>query len=307
MRRAAATAQRATTADWIRAARPATLGLAFAPVALGAGAADYLYDILDRPFLAPKPVTLMILAVLLAFALQIGVNFANDYSDGIRGTDARRVGPARLVGSGAAAPKTVLRVALVFFGAAAVIGIAITVITGLWWLLAVGAAAIVAAWFYTGGKRPYGYFALGELVVFVFFGLVATTGTAFIITGEIWLESILLGIAQGFFAMAVLLINNMRDRATDIDSGKRTLSVRIGVVASRVLFASLVLLPYVILLWFAATFFLAPFVYFTLVCAVPTVLIGVMSRSPKDYILALKLTVITSLLFAVSLAAALAN
>ncbi len=290
--------------DWIRAARPATLGLAFAPVALGIGVAEFAMDFTDEPFLQPRPIALSVLAILIAFFLQIGVNFANDYSDGIRGTDAHRVGPARLVGSRAATPGRVLRVALGFFAAAGAAGIAVAVIAGYWWIIAVGAVSIVAAWFYTGGKRPYGYHALGEVVVFVFFGLVATAGTAYILTGEIWWDSVLLGVAQGFFAMAVLLINNNRDRETDIASGKRTLSVRVGPGFSRALFAIFMAVPYVILGYFSLLFFLAPFVFMTLFVAIPTVLIGTMAASPKDYVLALKLSVVTSLLFAVGLAAA---
>ena len=261
-------------------------------------------DFTDEPFLQPRPLVLSVLAVLIAFFLQIGVNFANDYSDGIRGTDAHRVGPARLVGSGAARPSTVLRVALGFFAAAGVAGLAVAAITGFWWIIAVGAVAVVAAWFYTGGKRPYGYHALGEVVVFVFFGLVATAGTAYILTGEIWWDSVLLGVAQGFFAMAVLLINNNRDRATDIASGKRTLSVRVSPAWGRALFAIFMLVPYVILGYFSVLFFLAPFVYMTLFIAIPTVLIGTMAGGPKDYVLALKLSVVTSLVFSVGLAAA---
>jgi 1,4-dihydroxy-2-naphthoate polyprenyltransferase len=170
------TAQRgpATAADWIAGARLRTLPLAIAPVALGTGAG--IVAIPDGPWHPARA----LLALVVALALQIAVNYANDYSDGVRGTDDHRVGPARLTGSGAAKPKHVLAVALSFFALAAMAGLALTVVTGQWWMLAVGAVAIVAAWFYTGGKHPYGYYGLGELVVFVFFGIVATAGSAYV-------------------------------------------------------------------------------------------------------------------------------
>lgn len=156
---------------WIEGARLRTLPLAVAPVAIGAGAAASIQSF---------DATLSLLALAVALFLQIGVNYANDYSDGIRGTDAKRVGPLRLTGSNSVKPAAVKRAAFAFFFLAAVAGLAIVLITQIWWLLAIGVAAIIAAWFYTGGKSPYGYAALGELAVFIFFGLVATVGTAYI-------------------------------------------------------------------------------------------------------------------------------
>jgi 1,4-dihydroxy-2-naphthoate octaprenyltransferase len=289
--------RKATPRDWIAGARLRTLPLAIAPVALGTGAAYVAkgYDLL-----------LAVLCLAVALLLQVAVNYANDYSDGVRGTDAHRVGPARLTGSGAAKPRTVLTVALLFFGLAAVAGLAIVMLSGHWWLLAVGAVAILAAWFYTGGKRPYGYAGFGEVVAFVFFGVVATAGTMFVQVDTVSIEGWLAGIAAGLFAAAVLLVNNIRDRSQDAAGGKRTLSVRIGDRASRVLFAVLVLAPYVILVFFALFYPLAYLVYFTLLVALPTVLIVLTARTPGELILALRLTTLTALLFGLGLAAALA-
>jgi len=187
----------ATASDWISGARLRTLPLAVAPVALGTGAAIVASAPGEYHWVRA------LLALAVALCLQIGVNYANDYSDGIRGTDDNRIGPARLTGSGAAAARTVLIVALSFFALAALAGLALVVLTQAWWLLLVGAAAITAAWFYTGGKHPYGYFGLGELFVFVFFGLVATLGTTFVQVGTVNVESWLGGISIGLIACAV--------------------------------------------------------------------------------------------------------
>lgn len=178
-----------------------------------------------------------LLAAIVALALQIGVNFANDYSDGIRGTDEHRVGPMRLTASGVVPPGTVKRIAFAWFGLAAAAGLALVAVSGVWWLLAAGAAAIVAAWFYTGGKTPYGYLGLGEVVVFIFFGLMATWGTTYTQTLDLSLASALAGVSMGFVACALLMINNIRDIPTDTASGKRTLAVRIGEGAARWVYA----------------------------------------------------------------------
>lgn len=284
--------------DWIEAARLRTLPLAIAPVLVGTGAAL----LVDRNL--HGVIALACLAVSLA--LQIGVNFANDYSDGIRGTDDHRVGPQRLTASGKASPRAVLTAALVFFGLAAVAGLGIVVRTQHWWMLAVGAACIVAAWFYTGGKRPYGYAGLGELFVFVFFGLVATVGTTFVQVGSVPQESWFGAVAIGFLAVAVLLANNLRDIDQDRAAGKRTLSVRIGRRATQVLFTVLVLLPFAILA-FLAVFYPRGWVgLLALVPASAAVLIVWTFRRPGELVVALGVTSLTALVYAGFLAWALA-
>jgi 1,4-dihydroxy-2-naphthoate octaprenyltransferase len=165
--------------------------------------------------------------LLVSLALQVGVNYANDYSDGVRGTDAVRVGPIRLVAGGLASPRAVKRAALLAFGVAAVVGLLLAAVTS-WWLLAVGAAALLAGWGYTGGPKPYGYLGLGEVFVFTFFGLVATAGTAYVVCQRITAVAWLAGCAAGCLACALLVVNNLRDIPTDGEVGKRTLAVRLG-------------------------------------------------------------------------------
>jgi 1,4-dihydroxy-2-naphthoate polyprenyltransferase len=220
---------------WIAGARPRTLPAAVVPVALGIGCAAG-----DGPISWWRAA----LALVVSVALQVGVNYANDYSDGVRGTDAVRVGPVRLVASGLAAPAAVKRAALVAFSVAAVAGLVLAVSTS-WWLLAVGVASIAAAWGYTGGPRPYGYLGLGELFVFVFFGLVATVGTTYVCVEKITGLSVVIGCAAGFVACALLVVNNLRDIPTDRDAGKRTLAVRLGDVRTRWLYVALVAATFV--------------------------------------------------------------
>ena len=234
----------ATAAEWLEGARPRTLPAAVSPVLAGSGIAWY-YGGFD--------LGLAVLAAVVALALQVGVNFANDYSDGIRGTDADRVGPLRLVGSGAAAPRTVKLAAFACFGVAALAGGAIVLLTGWWWLIAVGAAAILAAWFYTGGPRPYGYAGLGELFVFVFFGLVAVAGTIAIQLGQVPPAGWWAAVAVGALACAILVANNLRDRAGDLAAGKRTLATRLGDRGTRWFFAGLVVVAGIAVLGVAAT------------------------------------------------------
>jgi 1,4-dihydroxy-2-naphthoate octaprenyltransferase len=267
--------------NWITGARVRTLPLAVAPIVLGSASAD-LVDRFD-PLLAS-------LALLVALLLQIGVNYANDYSDGIRGTDANRVGPLRLTGSGLVRPQSVKLAAAVTFGLAALSGLAIVVLTGQWFLVAVGVICIVAAWYYTGGKSPYGYAGLGEVAVFVFFGLIATVGTAYIQILEVDPVAILLGINFGFYATAVLLVNNIRDVETDRQSGKNTLSVRIGVRASKALFGALLVLPVIFNLFLAAIYPATIIGLANLMLVFPAFLAGVKGKNAKDYISALKLT-----------------
>lgn len=182
-----------------------------------------------------------LLAGVVALSLQVGVNYANDYSDGVKGTDAARVGPIRLVASGLATPGAVKRAALVAFGVAGVAGLALAAVAG-WWLVALGAACVGAAWFYTGGPRPYGYVGLGEVSVFVFFGLVATTGTTYVQTDMLTSLEVLAAVPVGLMAVALLVVNNLRDIPGDSLAGKRTLAVRMGPAATRRFYEGCVLL-----------------------------------------------------------------
>jgi 1,4-dihydroxy-2-naphthoate octaprenyltransferase len=231
----AETAGRVPFAVWLSGARPRTLTLSVVPVVLGTAAAGL--DGRVVPGLA-------LLALGTALLLQVGVNYANDYSDGVRGTDRFRVGPARLTGSGAARPHQVRAVAIAALGAAAVCGAVLVAASGLWWLLAVGAVALAAAWLYTGGPRPYGYAGLGDVAVFVFFGLVGTLGTELVQAGRLSPTGVLVAAAAGCFACAVLMINNIRDIGPDVRSGKRTLAVRLGARRARAAYAVLLVLPY---------------------------------------------------------------
>ncbi|MDO7880874.1 1,4-dihydroxy-2-naphthoate polyprenyltransferase [Antiquaquibacter soli] len=288
--------KKATLGDWIGAARPFTLPLSIAPVAAGTGIA-YLVTLGEG---GPGWHWLRALACLaVAVSLQIGVNFANDYSDGVRGTDKHRSGPRRLTASGAAKPRTVLAVALVFFALAAVAGAIITIRTEQWWLFAVGAAAIVAAWFYTGGKRPYGYYALGELFVFVFFGLVATVGTTYVIAFQLPLDAWLAGTAIGLIACAALMVGNIRDREQDKLAGKRTLAVLMGDRASRIVFTVLILVPFGILVYFHLLYLNAYLVFFALLAAVPAAVITLFAKTPGELVIALRLTGLTALVYGV--------
>jgi 1,4-dihydroxy-2-naphthoate octaprenyltransferase len=277
---------------WIEGARLRTLPLAIAPVAIGAGAADAMqrFDLL-----------LTALALGVALFLQIGVNFANDYSDGIRGTDDKRVGPLRLTGSKSVKPESVKTAAMVFFILAAASGFEIVVITGQWWLIAVGLLSIVAAWFYTGGKNPYGYAGLGEIAVFVFFGLVATIGTAYIQIGFVDVNSVLGGIAAGSFAAAVLMVNNIRDIETDKLSSKKTLAVRMGAKWATRLFIFMIWLPFVILLYFTLLYPASLLAFAAIFLVAPATLIVLTAKTAKELILVLKLTSFASLAYALLL------
>jgi len=288
---------RITWRDWVGGARPRTLPLAIAPVAAGAGVAQMVQSF---------SLTLTLLALAVAVTLQIGVNFANDYSDGIRGTDAFRVGPARLTGSGLVNPKRVLATALVCFALAAASGLAAVVISGRWWFLAVGALAIVAAWFYTGGKRPYGYAGLGEVAVFVFFGLVATVGTTWLQTEVQTQEAWVAGAGVGLFAVAVLIANNTRDIPTDRLAGKRTLSVRVGNRASRVLFVVSVLLPFVVPALYLAVYPGMVLVFLVLLAVLPAVVIMLWAKTARELVLVLGLTSVAALAYGVLLGVAFA-
>ncbi|MCP9274233.1 1,4-dihydroxy-2-naphthoate polyprenyltransferase [Mycolicibacterium arenosum] len=228
----------ATVAQWIEGARPRTLPNAVAPVLAGTGAAAYLDGAVWWKAL---------LALVVALALIVGVNYANDYSDGIRGTDDVRAGPLRLVGSRVASPKAVLTAALISLGVGAAAGLALALVSQPW-LVAVGAACIAGAWLYTGGAKPYGYSGLGEVAVFVFFGLVAVLGTQYTQALRVDWVGAALAVATGALSSAVLVANNLRDIPTDKESGKITLAVRLGDKRTRLLYQVLIAVAFVLTL-----------------------------------------------------------
>ncbi|MEY3680676.1 MAG: 1,4-dihydroxy-2-naphthoate octaprenyltransferase [Actinomycetota bacterium] len=223
---------------WIVGARVRTLPAALVPVGLGSGVA--VGEGTASWWAVP-------LAAVVALALQVGVNYANDYSDGIRGVDDDRVGPVRLVGSGLASARSVKIAAMSAFLVAAVAGLVLAIATT-WWLIAVGAASILAGWFYTGGPRPYGYAGFGEIFVFVFFGLVATVGTTFVVLEQFPAATWWLGVATGAMSCALLVTNNLRDIPSDRESGKRTLAVRLGDSRTRGLFVALLVVGFTALM-----------------------------------------------------------
>ncbi|MBW9204559.1 1,4-dihydroxy-2-naphthoate polyprenyltransferase [Mumia sp. zg.B17] len=232
----------ATASQWIEGARPRTLPAAVAPVVAGTGAALYAGEAVWWK---------AAVCLLLSLALQVGVNYANDYSDGVKGTDDDRVGPLRLVGSGAADAAAVKRAALVCFAVGGLLGLLLAATSG-WWLVLVGVAAIAAAWFYTGGSRPYGYHALGEVSVFVFFGLVAVMGTTYVQVGAFTWPSLAAGIGVGALACAILVANNLRDIPTDTATGKRTLAVVLGDRGTRIFYVVLLVVTLVTVWWLAS-------------------------------------------------------
>lgn len=217
--------------DWYAGARPRTLPAAIAPVLIGSAIAHW-----ENGFQA----TIAALALIVALSLQVGVNYANDYSDGIRGTDEIRVGPVRLVGQKLAAPQAVKNAAMLSFVTAMIAGGVMTILTQEWIFIPIGVLAVISAWFYTGGSNPYGYLGLGEIFVFVWFGIVAVVGTAFAQTGDITALSLILGTGSGAFACALLVVNNLRDIPSDSQVGKRTLAVKLGDKLTRALYVTLI-------------------------------------------------------------------
>lgn len=277
---------------WILGARPRTLSAAIAPVVIASALAGSDFNWFRAA-----------LALKVGVWLQIGVNFANDYSDGVKGTDENRIGPIRLVASGLASAKAVKNAAFLSFFIASIAGVWLSLLTSPV-LILVGILSIAAAWGYTGGKNPYGYSGLGEVSVFTFFGLVATIGTYYVQTDEITLISFIVAIPMGALACAILAVNNIRDRAQDELAGKRTLAVRLGDVSARRFYVSLIVFAHV-----AAITTLIPTALLTLL-AVPmsysiskSVLSGV---SGKDLIPALgktgKLQLVFAILFALGIA-----
>ena len=294
----------ATAAQWIEGMRPRTLPLSISPVLAGSAVALAAGGF--HPWRA-------VLTLVVGVAMQIGVNLSNDYSDGVRGTDAHRVGPQRLVASGAAAPGAVKRAAFIAYGVGCLAGVGLMVMTHLWWLVALGVAIVSAAWFYTGGTHPYGYMGLGEVFVFLFFGLAATAGTVLVQTlftpiavglGQHVAATLAATLAQGTGACAVLVANNLRDIPTDTLAGKRTLSVRLGDHRSRVLFVALAAVS---LLASAATaLLLTPYALLCLVMVAwlaPAVRIVVRQAVGLELVRALKLVGIAQLTGAIGLLA----
>lgn len=251
-----------TARDWIDGARPRTLWTSVSPVAVGSASAAALESF--RPLPAA-------LALVVGLALQIASNYANDYADGVRGTDVNRLGPSRLVASGRARPSLVKRAAFLASGIGALAGIALCAVSSQWWLLAVGALAIPAAWAYTATANPYGYRGWGEVVVWVFFGPVALLGTMFTQAGAITWWAVVASAAVGLYAVALLMVNNIRDVEGDLLAGKRTLAVRLGERRTRRLFAAVVLAPIVgaVLVAFAA-----PWALLATLATLPSVLIA---------------------------------
>lgn len=280
--------------DWLEGARVRTLPAAVSPVIIGASIA---YT--EGGFSWVRT----LLAAFVALAFQIGVNFSNDYSDGVRGTDDLRQGPPRLTGGGKASAKLVLYVAFAFFGLACVTGLALVALSGQWWLLAAGVLAVLAAWFYTGGRNPYGYMGLGEVFVLIFFGYMATVGTVYTQTGTAPWMAWVAGTGVGLIACALLMVNNIRDIPTDAQAGKHTLALRMGDKTARWVFAGMLIVPLLLCFpfvfggwpWTALVFLTAPLAVLT----ARHVLAGAMGR---ELIVALKKTGLYELAYAVTLA-----
>jgi 1,4-dihydroxy-2-naphthoate polyprenyltransferase len=286
-----------TVGQWLAGARPRTLPAAVSPVVAGSGIAFF-----EGGFSALRAT----LALVVGLALQIAVNYANDYSDGIRGTDAARVGPARLVGSGLARPATVKAAAFVCFGVAGLAGLGLVWVTEQWWLLAVGAACILAAWYYTGGRHPYGYRGLGEVFVFVFFGLVATCGTGYVQTGRVSAALLCTGVGIGALACAILVANNLRDIDGDRAVGKRTLATRIGDRRTRWFYLIMIALGAVMIVTAAVlTSWWALLGLAGLIVLIPAVRTVVAGAKGRDLISVLKASSLSELTVAVGLAVGL--
>jgi 1,4-dihydroxy-2-naphthoate octaprenyltransferase len=287
----------ATVVQWVEGARVRTLPNSVSPVLVGATAAAAIDGFVWWQAL---------LALVVALAFQVGVNYANDYSDGIRGTDTDRVGPLRLVGSGLVPPGSVKTAAFACFGLACLAGLVLVAASGRWWLLAIGVAGVLGGWFYTGGKHPYGYHGFGELAVFLFFGPIPLLGTLYVQTGQVtWLAAIT-SIARGSFSAAVMAANNLRDLPTDRESGKRTVAVRLGDRGARSLYCALALTPFVVSVVLA---FGNPWLLVGLVAAapvVPAVRQVARGQTGPALIPVLKNTAVAMLVWAVATSAALA-
>lgn len=281
---------------WINGARPRTLPAAIAPVLVGAACAR------ANVSSATSSVDWLniLYAMIVSLSLQIAVNYANDYSDGVRGTDRQRVGPMRLVGSGSKSAKAVKLAAFKAFGVAALFGFVLAATTS-WWLLLVGVACFAAGWFYTGGSKPYGYYGFGELFVFIFFGVVATTGTTFVAIETISSVSLIASIAVGCLACALLVVNNLRDIPGDTESGKKTLAVRIGDLRTRQFFNFLLFAAAVAIVILSLNRLSSLLGLFGLISALPAIRKIQRGASGKDLIPVLGITGRTQMLTAILL------
>jgi 1,4-dihydroxy-2-naphthoate polyprenyltransferase len=288
----------ATASQWLGGSRPRTLPAAFAPVFVGTGLAIGAQSFNGWAAL---------LALIVAVALQVGVNYSNDYSDGIRGTDEARVGPVRLVGQGLAPAGQVKRAAFASFAVAMLAGLGLVLITREWWLILVGLACVAAAWLYTGGAHPYGYLGLGEIFVFVFFGLVPVVGTFYVQSLTITSSSVIAACGVGFLSCAILVTNNLRDIPGDTASGKRTLAVRLGESRTRRLYLALVIAAAVCVIMLAFTYSdSAVIALASFALAVTPVRIVMSGARGRDLIAALKGTGTLVLAYGIVLGAALA-
>ncbi len=286
----------ATVSEWVSGLRPRTLPNSIVPVAVGTALAFALDGFVWWKAL---------LALVVSMALQVGVNFANDYSDGVKGTDTEeRTGPARLTATGLAAPRQVLAAALGGFALAGVVGLVLVATTS-WWLLIVGALAIAAAWYYTGGRTPYGYRGLGEISVFVFFGVVAVVGTVFVQVESAPWQAWVASVPVGLLSCSVLVINNLRDIPTDRETGKITLAVRLGDAGTRRLYAGAIALAYVAALALTPVFWWTPLVLLSVPLAVPALRRVLGGQTGRALVLGLGETGRLQMVFGVLFSAAL--
>lgn len=249
----------ATLQQWVAGARLRTLAAAFSPIII---ACAVVVSLDSFSYLRA------LLCFLVALFLQVGVNYANDYSDGVRGTDEVRAGPLRLTGSKLVAANKVKWVAFFCFACALFFGLVLTIVSQQWVMIGLGVVCVVAAWYYTGGSKPYGYLGFGEVAVFVFFGLVATLATVYVMAGTVSFVAVVGACGSGFFACALLMANNIRDIPTDSVVGKRTLAVRLGEVKARWCYVGMVLLPFLFILtilsysfWLFLVFLVLPFTF----------------------------------------------
>ena len=281
---------------WINGARPRTLPAAIAPVLVGAACAR------ANVSSATSSVDWLNIfyALLVSLSLQVAVNYANDYSDGVRGTDRQRVGPMRLVGSASKSAKAVKLAAFIAFGVAALFGFVLASTTS-WWLLLVGVACFAAGWFYTGGSKPYGYYGFGELFVFIFFGVVATTGTTYVAIETVSSVSLIASIAVGCLACALLVVNNLRDIPGDTESGKKTLAVRIGDLRTRQFYYFLLFASAVAIVILSLNRLSSLLGLFGLISALPAIRKIQRGASGKDLIPVLGITGRTQMLTAILL------